>query len=282
MFYRVRKCVAMSVVLTGLVFLLPVHAEDMQTALSQVMSSVTTDPTQPLTPAQSLRDEAIIRAATVYGAQNGLYYRWQQIEGLLRQRDHVLLRIFNFSGMYLEGGLVQPPVLDMSSNVIQISNSGQARELVDHVYRVLIPAAFKARPITWRSFLFPDTLVKPQAPSTALLAKNDHETQLWHDNIVRGWQQGVKEANSEFTTRLDSLNNAYQGMALYTFLAMRGMVAAPRIVHTDKQVKKTVDGQKMAVGIHRQVIARKSYFVAAPNHWKPIYYQHDFTLRGNA
>lgn len=282
MFHRIRQTVGAAFALVCVLGMGNASADDMQTALSNVMSSVNTDTTTGATPAQSLRDEAIVRAATVYGAQNGLYYRWQHIEHLLIKRDHLLLRVFDFGGMYLDGGLVQPPVLDMSSNVTQISHSGQARELVDHIYRVLIPAAFKARPISWRSFLLPDTLAKPAAPSAALLAKNDHENALWKDNIQRGWTQGIKEADSEFSTRLDSLSNAYQGMALYTFLAMRGMVAAPHIVKTDKQVSRDVDGQKMAVGIHHQVIARKSYFVAEPNHWKPVYYQHDFAHQGKA
>ena len=93
------------------------------------------------------------------------------------------------------------------------------------------------------------------------------------------WGQGVLEANSEFNTRLDSLNNAYQGMVLYTMLAMRGMVAPPHIVKTTKTVRSATDGQTMAVGIHKQVISKNSYFVARPNRWKPVYYNHHFSLQ---
>ena len=63
-------------------------------------------------------------------------------------------------------------------------------------------------------------------------------------------------------------------------LAMRGMVAPPQVVKTTKTVESAADGQKMAVGIHEQVISKKSYFVAEPNHWKPVFYSHSFGAYG--
>lgn len=249
----------------------------LQKELAEVQSRVSnTSNNTGITPAQSMRNEAIQRAAIVYGAQSGLYYRWQQIQTLLLQRNELLSKVFNFGSMYLDDGLVQPPVLDMSSNVTDISNSGQVRELENNVYRVLIPAAFKSRPITWQAFLLPDSLSAPPSPRTALLPQNTYEKQLWSYYIQKGWSQGVSEANSEFETRLDALNNAYQGMVLYTMLAMRGMVAPPQIVKTTQAVQSASDGQKMAVGINEQVISSKSYFVAEPNHWKPVFYDHSF------
>lgn len=248
--------------------------------LSQIESSVTQSSEANQSPAQSMRDEAIGRAGVVYGAQSGRYYRWKQIQTLLIKRANLLSRVFDFGAMYLDNGLVQPPVLDMSSNVTSISNSGQMRELVNNVYRVIIPATFKPRPITWQYFLLPDSLSTPSSPRAALLPRNDHEKALWVRMIRKGWGQGIIEANSEFATRLDSLNNAYQGMVLYTMLAMRGMVAPPRVVKTMKTVENATDGQKMAVGVHDQVISKNSYFVAEPNRWKPVFYNHSFSLEG--
>lgn len=254
----------------------------LQPQLAAVQASVTLHASATQSPQQAMRDEAIIRAATVYGAQSGRYYRWQQIQSLLIDRAHLLSHIFNFSSLYLDNNLVQPPVLDMSSNVTHISNSGQVRELVNNVYRVLIPATFRQRPITWQTFLFPDLLAKPAFPRNALLPRNSSEKTLWAQHITAGWQQGVDEANGEFSTRLDSLHNAWQGMVLYTMLAMRGMVAPPAVVKINKAVEGATDGQKMAVGIHEQVISKNSYFVAEPNHWKPVYYDHDFSRQEDA
>jgi len=227
-----------------------------------------------------LRNEALQRAAVVYGAQSGRYARWQQLEKDLFERSSMLANVFNFKAMYLENGLLQPPVLDISSNVTNISNSGQTRELINNVYRVLLPATFKQRPLTWESFLLPDTFSKPVFPRDILLPKNDDEKSIWKDSLAQGWRQGVEQANNEFSVRLAALDNAYQGMFLYTVLAMRGQIAPPQVVTIRKSVENSNDNQKMAVGIEQQVITQNSYFVAEPNHWKPIYYPHSFALDG--
>ena len=278
-----RRALMIIVFASGAVFSAPgmcVAAGDsvaLAQALSHVENNVIHGAQTHQSPAQSLRDEAIGRAAVVYGAQSGRYYRWKQLQSLLMARAHLLSRVFNFGALYVDHGLVQPPVLDMSSQVTHLSNSGQMRELINNVYRVLIPATFQSRPITWQSFLLPDSLSVPASPRAALLPRNTHEKSLWMQRIRTGWGQGIVEANSEFDTRLDSINNAYQGMVLYTMLAMRGMVAPPQLIITTKTVERAADGQQMAVGVHEQVISKKSYFVAAPNRWKPVYYQHDFS-----
>ena len=280
---RFLLLVSSSVLLAGLS--MPCFADASQYGLSRTLNQIESHISQantPSNPAQSMRDNAIKRAAIVYGAQSGRFYRWQQIQSLLVKRAHLLSHVFDFSAMYLDSGLVQPPVLDIASNVTHISHAGQMRELINNVYRVLIPANFKSRPITWQSFLLPDSLAKPTSPREALLPRNDHETALWHDEIKVGWHKGIIEANSEFDTRLNSLSNAYKGMVLYTMLAMRGMVAPPHIVSINKTVDSATDGQKMAVGIHKQVIAKNSYFVAEPNRWKPVYYDHNFAATGDS
>ena len=85
----------------------------------------------------------------------------EKIENALFERSDMLTRVFNFKPMYLDNGLLQPPVLDVSDNVINISDGGQTRELVHKVYRVLVPANFRQRPLNWQSFLLVDNLSKP-------------------------------------------------------------------------------------------------------------------------
>jgi defect-in-organelle-trafficking protein DotC len=112
------------------------------------------------------------------------------------------------------------------------------------------------------------------------LPKDSDEKEIWKNAISEGFNQGVEQANQEFSVRLSALNNAYQGMALYTFLAMRGQVEPPKVVILNQAVENQGDGQKMAVGIQKQVITQNSYFVAEPNHWKPIHYPFKFQTRG--
>lgn len=247
----------------------------------QMVQQITEKKDQAQSREQSLRDKAIARAALVYGAQSGLYYRWLDIQSLLFKRANLLSHVFNFGAMYLDHGLIQPPVLDSHSDVMKITDSGQMRTFIHHVYRVLTPATFMARPITWQVFLLPDRLSKPARPRMALLPKNAYEKKLWQYYLKKGWQQGIQGANSEFDTRLSSLNSAYQGMVLYTLFAMRGMIAPPQVVGFSQDADHNSDGRKMAVGIEQSIMTKNSYFIAKPNHWRAVFYRKPFSAKGD-
>ena len=108
-----------------------------------------------------------------------------------------------------------------------------------------------------------------------LCASKLEEQDIWKNTIKKGFEQGIQQANQEFSVRVSALDNAYQGMFLYTLLAMRGQVAPPRVVISTKGVSKASDGQKMAVGVQKEVISQKSYFVSQPNYRKPIQYPYN-------
>lgn len=229
---------------------------------------------------EELRNRAIQNAALIYGAQSGRFARWQQLQGLLHQRASQLTQIFNFKLFYLENGLLQPPVLDIGANITDIAPDGQTRRLIHRVYRVLVPATFRQQPLVWQSFLIPDALRQPALPRQALLPKNGNERNLWDNYVKQGWQNGIEQANSELDVRIASLNSAYQGMYLYTLLAMKGMIEPPKVIRRSKNIDRSSDGQKMAVGEQSQAIDKKSYFIDKPNRWKPIDYGDRFILAG--
>lgn len=248
----------------------PLTPDDAVLAVTQPAQTVNSDPNQ------QLRHRAQQEAALAYGAQSGHYARWHTLERQLMARNAELSQIFNFSIFYLDKGLVQPPILDVGANITQIEPDGQRRKQIGRVYRVLAPAAFRQRPLNWQTFLLPESLRAPATPRVALLPINREERNQWDHTLRQGWEQGVLQADDEFRVRLASLQSAYQGMALYTRLAMQGMVQAPVIKHRHQAVSTTRDGQKMAVDEQRQVISKKSYFVGQPNRWQPLVYHHDF------
>jgi len=251
----------------------------LESVLDNLKKTVTENQSANISMEQSIRNEALERAAYTYGAQSGRYYRLKQLERNLFSRIGELNSIYNFSAMYLDHGLIQPPILDVRHDVLNISHVGQMRDYVDTVYRVLVPASFKAHPLTWQSFLISNNLIKPSKPRMALLPNNENEKTLWKRLIQNGWYAGINEANAEFEARLNSLDSAYQGMVLYALLSMQGMIE-PVTLKTSNQVTDTdINGQTLALGIHKQVITKSSYFIAKPNHWKALVYPQKFTLR---
>ena len=217
-----------------------------------------------------LRRTALREAAQVYGSQSGWAARWRTLEDELIKRDQQLSGIFRFGTFYLRGGILQPPILDVGADVSVIKNNGNLQELVDRVYRVLVPARLTHTPLTWRDFLLPDGSQSVAPPRETLLPKDPIDRKLWEEGVRAGWIQGERQANEEFRERLTAMNNAFQGMALYSMLAMRGMIEPPRVLETDEGTDASSDGRTLAINRRERAIQKESYFVADPGRWKPL------------
>jgi defect-in-organelle-trafficking protein DotC len=226
--------------------------------------------------AARLRRDALREAAQVYGSQSGWASRWRVLENQLMGRDQALSEVFRFNTFYLRGGVLQPPILDVGADVSIINEGGNLQQLIDRVYRVLVPARLTHTPLTWRDFLLPNREQTVAPPREALLPKDAKDRKLWEEGVRAGWDQGERQANEEFTERLTTLNNAFQGMALYTMLAMRGMIEPPNVLDTSEGTEVGADGKTLAVNRRERVIARESYFVGDPGRWQPL--QLDATL----
>ncbi len=240
-------------------------------ALAPVMKAARETPADERTDESALRREAQSAAAATYGSQAGRVARWQAIIGQLNQRDAELMRSFPFHALYLEGGALQPPILDAGRDISQINSEGTIRQLVDRVYRVTVPARFTHAPLTWRDFLLPDDLRSPAFPRETLLPRDEAEKTRWERVVKESWVTGEAQADEEFRLRVAALNSAFQGMVLYDMLAMRGMVEPPQVVRVKgPPASASEDGRRMEVGYRQDVIARATYFVADPNRWKPV------------
>lgn len=220
--------------------------------------------------ATKLRREALREAAQVYGSQSGWAARWRELENELIGRDQRLSEVFRFNTFYLRGGTLQPPILDVGADISVIKNDGNLQELVDRVYRVLVPARLTHTPLTWRDFLLPQGAPSVAPPRETLLPKDSLDRRLWEEGVRSGWLQGERQANEEFAERLTALNNAFQGMALYTLLAMRGMIEPPEVMETNDGTQSSADGKTLAINRRERVIHKESYFVSDPGRWQPI------------
>jgi defect-in-organelle-trafficking protein DotC len=182
----------------------------------------------------------------------------------------MLSDVFRFNTFYLRGGVLQPPILDVGADVSIIKEGGNLQQLVDRVYRVLVPARLTLTPLTWRDFLLPSDPHAVAPPRETLLPKDTADRKLWEQGVRAGWTQGKHQADEEFTERLTALNNAFQGMALYTMLAMRGMIEPPQLMETDEGTEASSDGKTLAINRRQRVIAKESYFVSDPGRWQPL------------
>lgn len=247
---------------------------ELDAELTQAQSSVVITTTQSSAPTDNLRLQAIHDAAFIYGVQSGSFARWQEIERELAKRNQRLSQVFNFSGFYLKNGQLQPPILDTAKSALSITPDGNSRTTTAILYRVRAGANFVSTPLTWQRILLPDGIAPPPEPSRDLMPKNTSEKTLWQQEIASGWQEGISETNHEFDLRLDALNSAYQGMALYTKLAMQGMIEPPKVVSSTTAI--SADAVHLSIGTQEQHITQPAYWVKNTRAWQPVVYQKPF------
>lgn len=274
-----RSLFSVSTMSLGLLFCFPAYAsQQLDAELALAQSSVVITTSQSTTPTDNLRLQAIHDAAFIYGVQSGSYARWQEIEEALAKRNQRLSQVFNFSGFYLKDGQLQPPILDTATAALSITPDGHSRTTTAVLYRVRADANFVSTPLTWQRILLPDGLSSPAEPTTDLLPKNVTEKTLWQQQIASGWHEGISETNHEFDLRLDALNSAYQGMALYTKLAMQGMIEPPKVVSSSTAI--SADAVHLSIGTQEQHITEPAYWVKNTRAWQPIVYQKPFIAGG--
>ena len=226
--------------------------------------------------AKAMRLASIREAANVYGNQLAWKSRWQELEAKLHGRANELNRIFDFTLFYLRNGELQPPILDTATALSDISDEGRVRELVKRIYRVRTEAKFTHAPLTWRDFLLPGYMGANPVPQKELMPRDDLERDAWKKGIDAGWQEGVKNANAEMRERIAALHVAYQGMALYTALAMRGMIDPPVVEEVQTPVTDRNGKKELLIGVAKRVITKDAYFVTEPDRWKALAYLRDW------
>ncbi|WP_455233552.1 type IV secretory system conjugative DNA transfer family protein [Geopseudomonas aromaticivorans] len=222
---------------------------------------------------EALRLKMMGEAARNYGVQMGRYNRWLALEEVQNARAIELDQAFMFSKLYLRGGTLQPPVLDVAEDYRAIEDDGKLRRLVDKTYRTLVQARFRNTALSWRDFLLVEDLAKPPLPRESLLPANGSEQDSWKKEMEAGWEEGRGMANDEFDLRLEALQRAFRGMVLYGLLARHGMIEPPKVIERRPgEVLTNDNGDEMLIGTREEIISQDAFFVGQPNRWKPLDY----------
>ena len=212
-----------------------------------------------------IRLQAIESTATELGAQSGLAWRAGQINHMLDHEQRTLDQTYDFNALILHQHVL-PPVLDTSENNISLDNPETIR-LAQKSYRIISPARFVTAPPTWRTYLYME-FKQPEPPNKTLLPQNDQERLVWNDDVKKGWQAGITQANDIFQTNVNRLRRDYNGMILYRNLLAQHMVSAPFV----SQANLGVTGDTSHVRINDQVLRITAQSELNPNstEWQPI------------
>jgi defect-in-organelle-trafficking protein DotC len=218
-----------------------------------------------------IRLDAVKEAALSFGARGGLAWQTYKIGKDLEKRERYLDRVFDFSQLLIpapSGLLIEPPIVSESANAMLIDYGAQEAAVSDRIYHIIKNAQIVSTGRSWREYLQRDWggfTVDP--PPDILRPADAEERAAWVENVKKGWEQGVLQADEIFEEDLALLSADFQGMVRYRLLLAQGMISPPRALQVDRGV--TGGGHEMRVGDRAIQITGVPELMTGSDEWKP-------------
>lgn len=216
-----------------------------------------------------IRKDAIIEAAISFGARGGLAKRTFEIRQELDLRARLLDKVFDFSNLLIaapSGLLIEPPIISENFNSMIIDVNGQTAAVSDRMFNIIRNARIVSTSRDWRVYLEREWgEVLP--PPDILVPKNNDERVVWYENVQKGWEFGIQQADEIFRDDLARLESDFQGMIRYRMLLAQGMVSPPYALQIDRGI--TGGGDEMRIGDRAVQITGVPELMTGAETWKP-------------
>lgn len=189
-----------------------------------------------------MRKQALVEIASAIGASAGLNSKMQEYKLEVDKKAAELDRLFDFSKMTIDNGVLAPVLTEGLANYAQQSDD-QIR-ISDKIYKIEASAKFVSVYPTWRSYVrfsFPSF----ERPPESYLPKNDTEKKIWDEAIKNGWKSGEIQASRIFEASFARLERDYMGMIKYKTLLAQGLIT-PTII-AKQNLGVTGGGREMAI-----------------------------------
>lgn len=216
---------------------------------------------------KKFREQAIRDTAISTGAQAGLAYQSKIINATLEKHSKSLDRVFNFQQMLLDDNILCP-VLAESQDNFNIDPNGDSLRIADKAYLILKQAKFVTTAPNWREYLWL-SFSPPNKPDNALLPSTRAERKIWNESVTTGWNHGIKQANSIFKNKMNTITQHFKGMVLYKSLLAQNIVSKPHVGLTSLGVTGNADEMRVNDQVLR-ITAHPSLQLDSEE-WNPIF-----------
>lgn len=216
-----------------------------------------------------IRIEAQKEAAFSYGARGGLAWRTWHIRNEIETRSRYLDKVFDFRQLLIpaqSGLLIEPPIISEAMDAMLIDNQGIEAAVADRVLSINQNARITSAPRTWRSYLEREW-GDVESPPDILRPESREERLAWEQNVKKGWEMGVNQADEIFQADLNKLVADYQGMVRYRKLLTQGMVSPPYALQVDRGV--TGGGDQMRIGDRAVSLTELPQLQTGYQEWQP-------------
>lgn len=191
-----------------------------------------------------LRFKSMKETATSLGMQEGVKFRYDQINKELEGMALKLDEVFNFKPLLLSNGMLLPPVIDHVEGGLSVESNDLINQS-DVTYMIRKDARLVSTAPSWRDYLIQQFTVNDTV-NKVMLPKTAEEKAAWQASIREGWEKGIKQADSVFELSLNKLKRDYLGVSTFHSLVRQNIVSMPSVAVGDMGV--SINGKKMDVG----------------------------------
>lgn len=209
-----------------------------------------------------IRVEALRSAAIAFGLQAGFAKKSEEINNQLLVNSRNYDKMFDFGKLQIENGLL-PPVISEGINSYNQPNANEVRAS-DKLYRIEFPARIVNVPPNWREYLL-IPFSNAEVPDKSILPQNSDEKQIWDEYAVKGWDEGLLQANDVLDANIGRLKRDFEGMIRYKKLYEQGLVTKPEIARSELGI--TGGGEEMAIGDRLIQLTEKSQLNPNSKKW---------------
>jgi len=219
----------------------------------------------------TLRAKAVHAAAKSAGAQNGLYWRTEQLQSELERNKAFLDDTYNRA---IEALLIKHrdyyivvPVISGTDGGMRKNDTGRVLRIARQTFRIERDPYFVVNPPTWRDYLA-GRAPTPKNPPKAMLPHSQEEYAIWRKGVEEGWAAGVMQADTIMQVNVARLTRDVVGMARYHMLRIQRMVSDP--VVKEKYMPVSGGGRAMSIEDSTISITSDPMLNANRNTWRPM------------
>lgn len=191
-----------------------------------------------------LRFKSMKETAVSLGMQEGVKFRYDQINKELEASALKLDEVFNFKPLLLSNGMLLPPIIDHVEGGLSVESNDLINQS-DVTYMIRKDARLVSTAPSWRDYLIQQFTVNDTV-NKVMLPKTAEEKAVWKAGVKEGWEKGIKQAENVFELNLNKLKRDYLGVSTFHSLVRQNIVAMPSVAVGDMGV--SINGKKMDIG----------------------------------
>ncbi len=193
----------------------------------------------------NLRLQAVKEAAEILGTEAGYQYRYgiilNSVETIMANLD----QIYNFDAYLMHRGKVLPAIISEGGPAERKENL--TLSFAKKTFQIIQDSELILTKPNWRVYL-KKPKNKPFDIHSSLYPLTPQEVEVWEEAVIKGWKNGIDQADHVFEISLNKLTRDIIGLINFKTLALQNIVSKPLLATGVSDVEISEAGKKLQIG----------------------------------